>query len=82
MTEELHSIENCIKWKQEANYDRALSKSNFLRSQTSIPVVRFCKPGWHKFLQQHMSALKTNGNIQTVLLGGSLIQGLSRYTKV
>ena len=29
-----------------------------------------------------MSALKTNRNIQTVLLGDSLIQGLSRYTKV
>ena len=29
-----------------------------------------------------MSALKTNRNIQTVLLDDSLIQGLSRYTKV
>ena len=82
MTEELHSIENCIKGKHEPNYDRKLSKCNFLRSQTSTPVVRFCKPGWHKFHQQHMSALKTNRNIQTVLLGDSLIQGLSRYTKV
>ena len=82
MTEELHSIENCIKGKQEPNYDREVSKCNFLRSQTSTPVGRFCKPGWHKFHQQHMSALKTNRNIQTVLLGDSLIQGLSRYTKV
>ena len=29
-----------------------------------------------------MSALNTNKNIQTVLLGDSLIQGLSRYKKV
>ena len=83
MTEELHSIENCIKWKHERNYGRELSKCNFLRSQTSTPVGRFCKPGWHKFHQQLKSALKTNRNIHTVLLGGdSLIQGLSRYTKV
>ena len=82
MTEELHSIENCIKGKHEPNYDRELSKCNFLRSQTSTPVGRFCKPGWHKFHQQHMSTLKTNRNIQTVLLGDSLIHGLPRYTKV
>ena len=82
MTEELHSIENCIRGKHEPNYDRELSKYNFLRSQTSTPVGRFCKPGWHRFHQQHMSALKTNRNIQTVLLGDSLIQGLFRYTKV
>ena len=75
MTEELHSIKNCIKGKHEPNYDRELSKCNFLRSQTSTPVGQFCKPGWHKFHQQHMSALKTNRNIQTVLLGNSLIQG-------
>ena len=82
MTEELHPIENCIKGKHEPNYDHELSKCNFLRSQTSTPAGRFCKPGWHKFHQQHMSAFKTNRNIQTVLLGDSLIQGLSRYTKV
>ena len=82
MTEELHSIENCIKGKHKPNYDRELSKCNFLWSQTSTLVGRFCKPGWHKFHQQHMSALKTNRNIQTVLLCDSLIQGLSRYTKV
>ena len=82
MEEELHSIENCINGKHEPIYDRELSKCNFLRSQTSAPVGRFCKPGWHKFHQQHMLALKTNRNIQTVLLGDSLIQGLSRYTKV
>ena len=82
MTEELHSIENCIKGKHEPNYDRELSKYNFLWSQTSTPVGRFCKLGWPKFHQQHMSALKSNRNIQTVLLGDSLIQGLSRYTKV
>ena len=29
-----------------------------------------------------MSTLNTNRNIQTVLLGDSLIQGLSRYAKV
>ena len=29
-----------------------------------------------------MSALNTNRNIQTVLLGDSIIQGLSRYKKV
>ena len=29
-----------------------------------------------------MSALNINRNIQTVLLGNSLIQGISRYTKV
>ena len=79
MAEELHSKENCINRKYEPIYDRELSKCNFLRSQTSTPVGRFCKPGWHKFHQQHM---KTNRNIQTVLLGDSLIQGLSRYTKV
>ena len=82
MTEELHYIENCIKWKHEPNYDSESSKYNFLRSQTSTPVGRFCKPGWHKFHQQHMSTLNTNRNIQTVLLGDSLIQGLSRYAKV
>ena len=82
MTEELHSIKNCIKWKHEPNYDRELSKCNFLQSQTSTPVERFCKSGWHKLHQQHMSALNTNRNIQTVLLGDSLIQGLSRYKKV
>ena len=57
MTEELHSIKNCIKWKHEPNYDRELSKCNFLRSQTSTSVGRFCKPGCHKLHQQHMSAL-------------------------
>ena len=82
ITEELQYTENCIKWKQEPNYNRKLSKCNFLRSQTSITVGGFCKPGWHKFHQQHMSALNTNRNIQTVLLGESLIQRLSRYTKV
>ena len=29
-----------------------------------------------------MSALNTNRNIQTLLLGDSLIQGLSRHTKI
>ena len=82
MTEELHSIKNCIKWKHEPNYDRELSKCNFLQSQTSTPVERFCKSGWHKLHQQYMPALNTNRNIQTVLLGDSLIQGLSRYKKV
>ena len=82
MTEEPHSIENCIKGKHEPNYDHKFSKCNFLRLQTSTPVGRFCKPGWHKFHQQHMSTLKTDRNIQTVLLGDSLIQELSRYTKV
>ena len=78
ITEELHSIKNCIKWKHEPNYDRELSKSNFLQSQTSTPVKRFCKSGWHKLHQQHMPTFNTNRNIQTVLLGDSLIQGLSR----
>ena len=76
MTEELHSIKNCIKWKHEPNYDRELSKCNFLQSQTSTPVKRFCKSG------SHISALNTNRNIQTVLLGNSIIQGFSRYKKV
>ena len=79
MTEELDSIKNCIKWTHEQNYDHKLSKCNFLLSQTSTPVERFCKSGWHKLHQQHMSALNTNRNIQTVLLGDSLIQGFSRY---
>ena len=82
MTEEVHSIKNCIKWKREPNYDRELSNCNFLQSQTSAPVQRFCKPGWRKLHQQHMSTLNTNRNIQTVLLDDSLIQGLSRYKKV
>ena len=73
---ELYQIEH------EPNYDRELSKCNFLQSQTSTPVERFCKSGWHKLHQQHMSALNTNRNIQTVLLGDSIIQGLSRYKKV
>ena len=63
MTEQLHYIENCIKHKP--NYDREFSKCNF-------------KPGWHKSHQEHMSALNTNRNVQAVLLGDSLIQGLSR----
>ena len=62
--------------------DRELSKCKFLQSQTSTPVKRFCKPGWHKLHQQHMSALNINRDIQTVLLGDSIIQGLSRYKKV
>ena len=37
---------------------------------------------WQKFHQQHMSALTTNKNIQTVLFGDLLIQGLPKYTKV
>ena len=89
MTEELHSTKNCIKWKHELsvlskklNYDRELPKCKFLQSQTSTPVKRFCKPGWHKLHQQHMSALNINRDIQTVLLGDSIIQGLSRYKKV
>ena len=82
MAEELYYIENCIKWKHEPTYDCELSKFNFLRSQTSTPVGRFCKPGWHKFHQQHMSTLNTNRNIQTVLFDDSLIRELSRYTKV
>ena len=82
MTEELHYIEKCTKWKHEPNYDRELSKCNFLQSQTSTPVERFCKSGWLKLHQQHISALTTNRNIQTALLGDPLIQGLSRYTKV
>ena len=86
MTEEVHSIKNCIKsmikWKREPNYDLKLSNCNFLQSQTSTPVERFCKPGWHKLHQQHMSTLNTNRNIQTVLLDDSLIQGLFIHTKV
>ena len=82
MTEELHSIKNCIKWKHEPYYDHKLSKCNFLQWQTSTPAEWFCKLGWHKLHQQHISALNTNRNIQTVLLGDSLIQGLCRYTKV
>ena len=82
MTEELHSIKNCIKWKHEPDYDRELSKCKFLQSQISTPVKRFCKPGWHKLHQQHMSALNINRYIQTVLLGDSIIQALSRYKKV
>ena len=80
MTEELRSIKNCIKWKHKPTYDHELPKCN-LRSQTSTSSGRFCKPRWHKLHQQHKSALNTNRNIQTVLLGDSLIQGLSRYTK-
>ena len=75
MTEELHSVKNCIKWKHKLNYDRELSKCNFLQPQTSTPVGRFCKLEWHKLHQQHMSALNTNRNLPTVLLGNSLIQG-------
>ena len=52
MTEELHSIKSRIKWKHEPNYDGELSKCNFLQSQTSTPVKRFCKSGWHKLHQQ------------------------------
>ena len=81
MTEELRSIKNCIKWKHKPTYDHELPKCN-LRSQTSTSSGRFCKPRWHKLHQQHKSALNTNRNIQTVLLGDSLIQGLARYTKV
>ena len=55
MTKELQSIINCIKWKREPNYDRELSNCNFLQSQTSTPVERFCKPGWHKLHQQYVS---------------------------
>ena len=82
MTDELHSIKNCIKWKHGPNYDRELSKCNFLRLQTSAPVGRICKPGWHKLHQKRMSALNTSRNIQTVLIGDSLIQGLFRYTEL
>ena len=82
MTEELHTIKNCIKRKHKPNYDRELSKCNFLWPQTSTRVGRFYKPGWHKLYQQPTSTLNVNRNIQTVLLGDSLIQGLSRYTKV
>ena len=81
MTEELRSIKNCIKWKHKPTYDHELPKCN-LRSQTSTSSGRFCKPRWHKLHQQHKSALNTNRNIQTVLLGDSLIQGLARSTKV
>ena len=80
MTEELHSIKNCVKWKHEPNYDHEQSKCNFLRSQTSTLVGQFCKLGWQRLHQQQMSALNTNRNIQLVLLGDS--QGPSRYTKV
>ena len=66
MTEELHSIKNCIKWKHEPNYDRELSKCNFLRSQTSASVGRFCKPEWHKLHQQHMSALNKNKYVDSI----------------
>ena len=56
-------------------------KCDFLQSQTSTPVGRFQKPGWHKLHQQHMSTLNVNRNIQTVLLGDSLVQGLSRLQR-
>ena len=82
MTEELQTIKSCIKRKHKPNYDCELSKCNFLWPQTTTPVGRFCKPGWHKLYQQPTSTLNVNRNIQTVLLGDSLIQGLSRYTKV
>ena len=82
MTEEPHSIKNCIKWKHETNYEREMSKCDFLQSQTSTSVRRFFKTGWRELRQQHMSALNLNRNIQIVLLGDSLIQGLSTYTKV
>ena len=45
MIQELHSIKNCIKWKHEPNFDRKLSKYNFLQLQTSTPIDRFCKLG-------------------------------------
>ena len=45
-------------------------------------MKRFCKSGWHKLHQQHISALNINRDIQAVLLGDSIIQGLSRYKKV
>ena len=82
MTEELHSIKNCIKWKHQPNYDGELSNCNFLQSQTSTHVEQFCKAGWYKLHQQHMSVSNTNRNIQTVLLGDSLIQGLSRTFQI
>ena len=82
MTEELHSIKNCIKWKHQPNYDGELSNCNFSQSQTSTHVEQFCKAGWYKLHQQHMSVLNTNRNIQTVLLGDSLIQGLSRTFQI
>ena len=72
-------MENCIKWKDKPNEP---SKCNFLRSQTSTPRGKFGKPGGHKLHQQHMSALNTNRNIQTVLLRDLLIQGFSRYMKI
>ena len=78
MTEELHSIENCIKGKQEPNYDRKLSKCNFLRSQTSTSVGRFCKPGWHKFHQQHMSELRQIEELRQIAKNtNSAVTGLS-----
>ena len=61
------------------HYARELSKCNSLQSQTSTPVERFCKLRWHKLYQQHMSALYTNRDIQTVLLRDSLIPRRSRY---
>ena len=56
--------------RHEPNYERELAKCNFLRSQTVTPVGQFCKSGWYKFHQQHMSTLTTNRNLQ-LPLGGS-----------
>ena len=79
MTELAHFSKNYIRWINKPNHDHELSKCNFLRSQTSTPVGRFTVEQLH---QQQMSTLNTNTNIQTVLLGDSLIQGFSRYRKV
>ena len=62
--------------------NRELLKFGFLRTQPSTPVPRFQKDGWRKEHGRHTQELKSNKSLQTILLGDSLIKGLSRYNDI
>ena len=77
MTEQLHSVNNYIKWRHELKCDYKLQKCNFLQLKTLVDFVN--RDGINftsiNYKQKYIY-------IQRVLLDDSLIQRLSRYTKV
>ena len=61
--------------------DKELLKSCFFRSKTTTPVSRFYKTPQCEALSQ-IKELHTKEIATTLLLGDSIIKGLSRYPEV
>ena len=62
--------------------DHELQKFNFLRSKATTPLPRFYREGWRKTHLHHIKEINTNKSLHNILLGDSIIKGLSRYPKI